>query len=177
MRKLYKTAFQWLFLAAVFSLTFQYAAADMVDDLKSKIDERNKIIQDLEKEISQYQTQVEKTSAQGTSLKSKIAALELTRKKLSAEVKVIENKIARATLSIQELNIQISDTALTIKRELSAIAGTLEQTNEEESNSLVETLLNYRSISSFLDRVESLSELNQGLKTEIKNGRFLKQDL
>lgn len=166
-----------LSITFLFAVALPSARADLVDELKSKINERNKVIQDLEKEIAEYQTQVEKTSAQGKTLKNKIAALELTRKKLSAEVKAIENKVARATLSIQELDIQISDAELTISRELAAIASTLEQTDREESTSFVETLLNYHSISSFLDRVESLSQLNQGLKAELQKVRSLKIDL
>lgn len=172
-----KTLLFALSVTLLFLLALPKARADLVDDLKSKIEERNRVIQELEKEISQYQTQVEKTSAQGASLKNKIAALELTRKKLSAEIKALENKIARATFSIQELEIQIADTSLTIKRGLAAMAETLEKIDEEESNSLVETLLNYRSISSFLDKAESLSELSQGLKAELKTVRSLKQDL
>lgn len=151
--------------------------ADLIDDLKSKINERNKVIADLEKEIQIYQSQVEKTSVQAKSLKSDINALELTRKKLNAEVSVIQNKISNANLSIQKLEIQIGESEETISKNLTSISSILRQTNEEETGSLVETLLNYKSISSFLDRVEKLRELNESVQTRLNEVRQMKADL
>ena len=166
------------FLALILLLTvFSSARADLVDDLKSKIDERNKIIKDLEKEISAYQAEVEKTGAKAKTLRNSIAALELTRKKLSTEIISIENKVTRATLSIEALQIEIAEAEASIKRGLVAIASILRQADEEESGSFVETVLNYPSISTFLDRVQSLLELNIALQAELARVRALKQDL
>ncbi|MES2087371.1 MAG: peptidoglycan DD-metalloendopeptidase family protein [Patescibacteria group bacterium] len=164
-----------LFFLSIFSVPRVHA--DLIEDLKSKIDERNKVIKDLEVEIAQYQSQVEKTSTEGKTLKSKIAALELTRKKLSAEISSLENKIASANLSIQKLNIQISDSETSIKKSVQSISNTLAETDEEESTSLVETLLTYKSISSFLDRVETLGQLNESLNSELAKLKTLKSQL
>ena len=164
-------------LVFLFALALPKARADLVSDLNAKIDERNQNIADLEKEIAQYQAQVDKTSAQAKTLQNAIATLTLTQKKLSTEITVIEDQIDSTTLSITQLNIQISDSEATIARALAGISSTLEQTNEAESSSLVEALLNYPSISGFLDRIDSLSQLNQGLKTELENVRLLEQDL
>ena len=177
MRKLLKVLLIPLSLTILLMLAISTARADLVDDLKAKIDERNKVIRDLEKEITEYQAQVEKTSAQGKTLKNSITALELTRKKLSVEITAIENKIASATLSIRKLDIQISDAESKIAKEIDILASMLRQTNEEESNSLIETILNYQNISNFLDKIESLAEFNQALKTELANVRLFKQNL
>ena len=153
------------------------ARADLVDDLRVKIDERNKVISDLEKEIAEYQDQVEKTGAKANTLKNTIATLELTRKKLSAEISVLQNRISATNLTIEQLDKQISDTEDSIARTKNYIASIIQQMSEEESNSLVETILNYRTISTFFDRVESLASLNRGLKSAIAELNSLKTNL
>lgn len=152
-----------LSITLFFSLNIFSVKADLIDELKIKIDERNKIIEDLEKEIAEYQAQVEKTSAKGKTLKNSIAALELTRKKLSTEISSIQNRISATNLSIEQLDVQISNTEATINEELDLISSILNRTEEEESSSFVEVILSYPSISVVLDKVESLSQLNQGL--------------
>lgn len=164
-------------VAFFFTLPLFSARADLVEDLKSKIDERNKVIADLEQEIAEYQTQVEKTGAQAKTLKNAINTLELTRKKLSAEISVIQNKISSTNLTIRQLDSEIADSEATIKRTLAGIAMTIRNTDIEESNSFIETLLNYQKISTFLDRVESLENLNQGLKTALAEVQEAKKAL
>lgn len=166
-----------IFLVAFFIFNFTNVKADLVDDLKGKIDERNRTIADLEKEIVEYQSQIEKTSTKAKSLKNDIATLELTRKKLSTEISVLQNRIVATNLNITQLDGQINDTISTINRTTNGIATTLQKTNQEESTTLVETLLNYPRISTFLDKIESLGQLNLGLQEELKNLKNLKVDL
>ncbi|MEK7574715.1 MAG: peptidoglycan DD-metalloendopeptidase family protein [Patescibacteria group bacterium] len=166
------------FIVPILSISvIWHAQADVIDDLKAKIDERNEVIKNLDLEIAQYEAQVEKTSTQGKTLKNKIATLELTRKKLLAEITSIQNQISVANLSINKLSGQISDAEKTIARDRAAIASTIVQTDEEESVSLAEMLLTYPSISHFLDRVESLSQLSVGLKIRLAEVRALKEDI
>ncbi len=174
MQKFARLFFGFLLILIFFVETAPTARADLVDDLKGKIDERNKVISDLEKEIVAYQSQVEKTGVQAKSLKNDIVSLELTRKKLSAEVKVIENKILATNLAINSLDVQIADTEATIKRTLAGIAVAIQKTDIEESSTLVEILLNNKSLSEFMDRVESYALLNRGLKQATLNLRVLK---
>jgi murein DD-endopeptidase MepM/ murein hydrolase activator NlpD len=58
-----------------------------------------------------------------------------------------------------------------------SVANIIRQVDIEESNSLVETVLNYPSLSTFLDRIESLSTMNRGLKVAITELRTLKLNL
>lgn len=177
MSRLSPKSFFFFVIPIIFLLAFSVTRADLVDDLKAKIDERNQTIGSLEKEIAEYQLQVEQTGAQAKTLKNKIAVLELTRKKLSAEIQVLENKIASANLSIKQLEEQIGDAESDIARTKESVAVIIRQTDQEESNTLVETILNYPKISMFLDRVESLATLNRELKVSLVKLRAEKQDL
>lgn len=171
--------FIFLCLVVITALNFgrPIARADLIDELKTKIDERNQAIKDLDAEIAQYQQQVDKTTAESKTLKSKISTLELTRKKLLAEITSIQNQIAVANLSIDKLGIQITNTEKMIVKGREAIASTLVQANEEETVTFVEMILGDQTISSFLDRVEALSELSVGLKAKLNEVRILKQDV
>ncbi|MSR78580.1 MAG: hypothetical protein EXS59_00325 [Candidatus Taylorbacteria bacterium] len=166
-----------LFLSIALFFLVSTVRADLVEDLKSKIDERNKVIADLEKEIAEYQVQVETTGAKAKTLKTDINALEFTRKKLSAEISVLQNKITSTNLTIRQLGNEIDDTKDSIDRAQSSIATMLRQTDVEESNSLLETVLNYKSISIFLDRIQSVSDVNKNLKVELQKSKTLKGDL
>jgi len=176
-KRISQKLFLYFFIPIIFLSVFSYTQADLVDDLKAKIDERNKVIADLEKEIALYQEQVEKTGAKANTLKNAIAALDLTRKKLSAEISVLQNKISSANLTIEKLEKQITDAENSIDGAKNYIAKTIAQISEEESNTLVETVLTYDSISTFFDRVESLGALNRGLKSAVVELRTLKTEL
>lgn len=177
MTRLSRKIFLYFFIPIIFLSVFSVTRADLVDDLKSKIEERNRVIDDLEKEIAEYQVQVEKTGAQAKTLKNAINTLELTRKKLSAEITVIQNKISSTNLTIRQLDSQIAEASATIKRTISGIAVTIRETDMEESNSFIETLLNYQKISTFLDKVESLENLSLGLKTALAEVEDAKKEL
>ncbi len=177
MYRRFRTVLTGVLLLTAFALFIPHTQADLVDDLKAKIEERNKVIADLEKEISQYQAEVEKTGTEAKSLKNAISKLELTRKKLSAEIKVLQNKISSATLTIDKLGLEISDSQKNIDRKLHAMRETFRLSDMEESNSFVETIFNYPRLSTFLDKTQNLAEVNRSLKEALTNVRALKKDL
>lgn len=153
------------------------AGADAISELQEKIAERNQIILNLEKEIALYRLEVEKTSSQAKNLKNTINTLELTRKKLNAEIKLQESKIASTNLTIRELNVSIGDKEVAIKRNLKNISSVIQRTAENDSVSLLESLLNYGNLGEFWNQLASLNELNSGLKENLKLIRTLKQEL
>lgn len=166
------------FLAVLILLSaFSTTHADLAEELKAKIDERNKVIAELEQEIALYQEQVDKTEAEAKTLKGKIAALELTRKKLTTEIKAIQNKISAANLTIEKLDSEIAHTKEKISQAHASLAEILQRTDMEESHSLVEVLLTYPSLSVFLDRIRTLSDLNESLQSTLVTLKSLKQDL
>lgn len=151
--------------------------ADSISELQGKIAERNQIILTLEKEIALYQSEVEKTSSEAKNLKNTINALELTRKKLNTEIKLQETRIASTNLTIQELNVSISNREAAIKRNLKTLSTVIQKIAETDSNSLLESLLNYKSLGKFWNQLASLNEFDVGLRDNLKQIRALKQEL
>ena len=75
-------------------------ASTAADDLRAKIDAKNRDIAQLERDIKTYQIEMQKANTQGKTLQSALSVLELTRKKLSSDVALTQNNIDVASLVI-----------------------------------------------------------------------------
>src|SRR3990167_11376513 len=77
-----------------------------MNDLQSKIAERTKAIEELEKEIAGYQNQIELTKSEAESLRKAINTLEITRKKLAADISLTNVKMGPVILTIKTFKIK-----------------------------------------------------------------------
>ncbi len=150
-------------ICVLISITFVHADATIQD----KIDQRNQDISNLEKEIATYQKQIDLLASQATSLSSTIKSLQLTQKKLADDIKVTENKIAARNLEIQQLSSKISDSVQNIEDDKRFISTTFTAIQQNDNNSLIETLLGSDSISDSLDSLTKLSFIQNGLLNRV----------
>ncbi len=138
-------------------------------DLQSKIDQRSADIKSLEKEILQYEGQINTLASQADSLNSIIKSLDLTKKKLTAQIKLTEDKIATAKVSIQKLDSQISDTEQTVSSDKRSVSSAFAILNQNSDKSLPEIILSHDSISSSLDSLNKLGILSANLLDDISS--------
>ncbi|MDD5069007.1 MAG: peptidoglycan DD-metalloendopeptidase family protein [Candidatus Pacebacteria bacterium] len=150
--------FIFLTLLGTYSAPKIVRALTQAEELQQKIDERNKLIAELEVEIAKYSTAVGKISTQAQTLKNAIALLDTSIKKLSTEIKATESKITTTSLKIESLQDQIADKKNKIEHDQAAIGETLRQQAFVESNSLVETVLSNTNLSQFFDEVATLEK-------------------
>ena len=170
MRYLYFSFFLFLF-------SFTTAHADTIDDLKQKINDRNVTIQSLEKEIREYQVQVDKTNKEANTLQNTINSLDLSKKKLEAEIKLTQNRITAQNLEIDRLKIDIGDKGERIDHSRRVIAEILKKVYASDSQSLAETMVGYSSLASFWESVDNLISLQDGARDRIKELAKLKTNL
>lgn len=163
------------FLLFIFSFTIVHA--DEITDLKQKISERNVTIQSLEKEIKEYQAQVEKTGKEANTLQNTINSLDLSKKKLEAEIKLTQNKISNQNLEIQRLTIDIGDKGERITHSRRVIREILKKVYFSDSQTLAETFVGYSSLSNFWDSVDSLVTLQDSAQDRIKELAKIKTNL
>jgi murein DD-endopeptidase MepM/ murein hydrolase activator NlpD len=152
-------------------------APNPVDELRAKIDAKNKDIADLERNIKQFQDEMQKANKQGKTLQSALTVLELNRKKLAADISITENKIDAATLSIESLTGQISNKEDAINTELDGLRASLMRLHENDSTPFVETLLRQKSITEAWNAENQLAELQGGIKTQVTKLSAAKTDL
>ncbi len=151
--------------------------AATIDELKSKISDRNQNIKDLEKEIANYEAEITQTQKESKSLQSTIKQLDLTRKKLLADIAVTENKISSATDRLAELGIEIVDKETRIESNLDAVGESLRRINEVDSTSLVETILRNDTLSEFWNDVENIKSLERAIRERTRELENLKSNL
>src|SRR3989344_2744419 len=137
-------------------MTPQYVFAGIIDDLQQKIAERAGEIATLEKEITLYQEELDRTAKQATGLNNALKQLELTDKKLGTDIRVTESKIASAIDSILALKYDIDITGARIADNSKTLKKTLRERYELETRSLAEIMLANPTFSSFWSLVTYL---------------------
>lgn len=146
-------------------------------ELRQQIDSHSSTIKQLEEEISKYQQELTKTSAQSKSLQNDIKILDLNNKKIEASLKVTQNKIDAATLTIQQLGLQISDKSSQLSDNEKALRQAIRNLNTSDSRSLLEVFLIYPTLSSFWNEYESSEQFQKKVSDQMNELRDLKVDL
>ena len=171
-----KTSFALLAILLFLQVPF-LAFAATIDELKTRIADRNSNISALEEEIKSYQKQIDVLGDQATTLKSTLAGLELTRKKLAADLKITQNKIEATNLEIERLSIDIGSKESNIQDNRTVIAQSLNKLYQQGSASVIETILRERSLSNSLASVENLVYLQDGVRDRILDLQTVKKGL
>lgn len=158
-------------IVLIIVLFTQVLYAATVDELQKQIDSHTTTIKQLEDEINRYQTELTRTSAQAKDLQGAVQTLNLNSQKLSADINVTKNKIDTTNLTIQQLALQILDKQKKIDDNHDALASTLRTINESDSQSLLESLLNYPDLGHFWNDVDSIGQFQSKVQdnvTELK---------
>lgn len=171
-----KTAVAIIYLLFFLSIG-TFSNADVINDLRASISQKNSELEQIQKEIGAYQIEIEKTGEQKSSLNKTLQTLETTRKKLLAEIKATEKKISIANTSIEKLNLDIEDKNERLLISLSALGASLRNIDLLESQTLVELTLSNKKISDIWESVDALSSVEKALKAHIDDVKELKQEL
>src|SRR3954470_24039470 len=99
-----KILFSFVFLLGLgFCATL--VKAQTVDELKTKIADRNNNIKQLEEEIKGYMSEITNLGQQADSLRKNILELDVSQKKLQADLNLTQAKIDNTTLELKELSL------------------------------------------------------------------------
>ncbi|MEK7607830.1 MAG: peptidoglycan DD-metalloendopeptidase family protein [Patescibacteria group bacterium] len=151
--------------------------AESVDELRQKISDNNKKIEDLQNQIEQYSTLLNSTSKEAQTLKSALATLELTQKKLEASLALTSTQISKTKQTLTGLNDDINEAEKSINKALVVIGENIRITNMTESQSVVEELLGNKSISETWNYVNALHAIQSRIKIDLENLRDLRSTL
>ncbi|OGG47652.1 hypothetical protein A2761_01620 [Candidatus Kaiserbacteria bacterium RIFCSPHIGHO2_01_FULL_51_33] len=166
-----------LALFALGLFTVPAAAAATADELRSKIAEKNDAILNLEKEIKEYQRQLETTGKEKQSLQNAVALLDLSRKKISADIRITENKIAATDLHLSELSLQITDKETRIALSLSAVGAGLRTLAIMDADAPIVYILRGENMSEAWQQLEELDRFQQSIDKHVEDLRQFKEDL
>lgn len=165
----------FIFLS-LFGINIFFVDASVVDELKNRISDKNTKIQELEKEIEQYQKDLDVVGEEKQTLESEVKRLDISRQKISTDIKLTQNKIDSTNFQIQKLSLDIDDKEIKIDKNISVIAETIRIMNEVESESLIEIMLSNNNLSEFFDQIESVQRFQTKIRDDVKQLTKLKED-
>lgn len=155
--------------------TFLYAQT--ADELRTKISETETRIAEIEREILQYKSDLEKIATLKKSLKNLIAELDTTRKKLDAEIRVTATKADGTELKIRELSTEIGYKEDEIASYEASIREALRAIYERDTRTLTEVALSRESFSGLWDDLEAIQQFSDTMRESTKALRVLKVNL
>lgn len=143
------------------------ASAQTSDEIQKQIDDQNAQIAELNKEIAQYQVQLDATSKKKQTLQNELAQLDISRKKLTASINVTKKQINSTQLQIQQLSSGIKSKEGSISGYRAAIGETLKNLNRQEIIPFAQSILSSGSISDAWDDAEAIAQLNIAVQEDI----------
>ncbi|MDO8521938.1 MAG: peptidoglycan DD-metalloendopeptidase family protein [bacterium] len=141
--------------------------AQSTDELQKQIDEHNSQITTLNKEIAQYQAQLDTTSQKKQTLQNVLSQLDISRKKITASITVTKKQISSTQLQIQQLASGIHSKEASISGYQASLGESLRGLNQTEIVPFAESLLSTDSISDAWGDAEAISQLQTAVRDDI----------
>ena len=163
----HKIATTWLMLVFLFSPLL--AGAETVDDLNKQISNKQAQIQAIKNKAAVYQKNIRDKQTEAASLKNQLS--------------ILENKIAKTKLDIEETQAEIEETQLIVRNtelkilaaedkigaEKQALSDILHEIHRADSNNPINALFLRDSISEYFNEVEYTKDLQIGLQSALGN--------
>ena len=166
----------FVFVFTLSSGTFVYAQPS-VDELKSKISDKNDEVKSLETEISRLDKNVRETESTKGALKIELRQIDAAKNKLTKDIKITLKKIDTTNIVISRLEKEIEDKRTKIMVGTVTISNSLRLTNEMDLSSLPEKILSGMSLSKFWAQVSYLVGFQSKISDHIKELETTKKDL
>lgn len=154
-----------------------FVYAETETELRAKISQAEEKIEQIEQEIVQYKSDLEKIATLKKSLKNLIAELDTTRKKLDAEIRVTATKVDGTELKIRELSTEIDYKGDEISSYEASITEALRALYERDNRSLAEVALSRESFSGLWDDLEAIRQFSDTMRGQTEELRILKAEL
>ncbi|OGZ42121.1 MAG: hypothetical protein A3C80_01755 [Candidatus Ryanbacteria bacterium RIFCSPHIGHO2_02_FULL_45_43] len=171
MLKRYKFA---VLFALLLFLPMSSLQSSTIDELKDKIQDREKQISDIESEIASYQKTLDETEKKASTLNNEIIIRDTRIKKINADIRLTESNIKKAELVIETLILEILDKEQKITDRKATLAELIRTIHELEGETLIEIFLANEQISDFFGDVEYLQNLDSAIQANLMNLKDLK---
>lgn len=137
------------------------------DELRRKIEEQAKNIEELNKEIATYSALKDKTTNEAKTLQGLIKNLDDNAKVLDLDIKKTQSQISKANLEINSLDANIKTSEEKIDDYRYALASSIRQIEQAEQNNIIETLLAQRDLSEALADINDRMNFNSSVKEQV----------
>lgn len=150
---------------ALFTPRISYAqATGDKASIQSEIDAHNQRIADLEKEIAQYQTELNKLGQQHQTLQSAIKSIDVSRQQTNTKIQVTQNKMEASNLKLQKLSGDISENEYQVALDKKSLAKSLRDMDVADDNTLVEQIFGAESLADAWSAADSIMAVGSALR-------------
>ncbi len=164
-------------VGCLFLVPFFPVYGETITDLRTKITQRNTAIAILEKEIADFQIQIETTGKETKTLQSTIRYIDLEQKKLSAEIKLTASKITAVNLRLEELSRDIHQKEGKIGISRDALSQTIRNLADADKRTLIEIMLSGGTLSTVWGKVDDLKRFEAHVRDDMNSTKELKAGL
>ena len=174
LKNIFKTL---LALSITLALTFNPAFAQTPEELKNQIAQREKEIEELEKQAEIYRNEIDKNSSKAKTLNTEISRINAQINQLRNNITITEKKIEATTLEIQKLSFDITDAQTSIEINKEVLTELLRQLHEMDSKDPLILILEQNEVSDIVQEFAYLDSLQANLIEKTNFLRGLKGNL
>ncbi|MBP7967175.1 hypothetical protein KAZ66_02780, partial [Candidatus Woesebacteria bacterium] len=172
-----KKHFKFILAVGFLLLPLIWANAETAADLQNKINQKDSDIEILEREIAQYQNELNTIGNQKNTLAGEIKKLDVTKKKLLADINVTQKKIDKTNFTISSLSTDIGDKEVSISTNIESIKMGIRATNEFEQNSMIGVLLSEGDFATAWNDIDNMMTIRDRIRENIATLRTVKGKL
>ncbi len=149
----------------------------LLQDLKKEITEKEHELETLSESTKAYEQKIEDARSQGASLRSQLGLIDNQVTKLELDIKTTQVTIDKAKLEIESLEYQIHNEESTINAQKDQLREYIKLINKEDQKNLLEVLLVNDSFADFFRQLNYIEEIQADLKQSIDRVKLLRDSL
>lgn len=156
------------FLTVLMCLMPITASAETAAEIQKKIDDQNAQLAAVNKEIAQYQAQLDATSAKKSTLQNKLNGIIISLKKTAASITATKTKLTTTQLQLKELSNTIADTQELIADNKAGLGESIRLMHMEDRRSLPAQVLGSEDISSAWKMIDRTAVIQDAVRQQIQ---------
>ena len=157
-------------LAAIVLGAFPVVAlAAAPEELRAKIEEKNKALQELNAKIEETRRTLDATQDQGRTLSQDVKKLNGNISQLTLSIQSSELTVTKLNLELESVSYDIADVKTTIQKNREAIAELLRKMQQKDNETVLALFLRNKSLADGVVEMQNFMNLNNNLSVQIEN--------
>ncbi len=164
-----------MIISSMLFFPFYNSKSESVDELNQMINEKKKMIEQLNDQQKAYQTKIKQKQQEAISLNNEISIINTKIISREVAIKSVELQQQSLELEIRVINTEISKKENEIKLTKEGVKNALQELyKEEDKNNALTTLLLNENLSDFFDEISRLKSMQSDLQLKIENLQEMK---
>ncbi len=166
-----------LFFLKIYPAQIYPVQASTEDILRQQIDDKQKLIQQIEKQIQDYEASIKSATGQEKTLKNQIASLNAKIKSLLLQINLTRAEISKASLEINRLDLQISQKSADLTRNKKYLSGIVLAISQSDQESNILKFFKYPQITAAIKDLFLVQKLQEAALNKIQEIESIKKSL